>query len=154
MGLTTTIGAMAARWTSAALAGVQGIALAAAIGLQSSLEAAFCAEPAVPSTSSAACEDAQTTAAMRACENARYRKADAAMTAEYQALLSRLDAAGQAKLRAAQGAWLKFRDAEASFQADMARGGTLAPLLRTSTLADLTESRLHQLAKAAEQADQ
>jgi uncharacterized protein YecT (DUF1311 family) len=99
------------------------------------------------STTSAQCENARTTAAMRDCELLRYRQADAAMTAAYEALLGRLDQTRQAKLRRAQRAWLKFRDAEADLQADAARGGTLAPLLRTSALADLTESRREQLLK-------
>ncbi len=98
---------------------------------------------------SAQCEHAQTTAAMRECELSRYKQADAAMTAAYRALLSKLDRTGQAKLRSAQVAWLKFRDAEADFQADSARGGSLAPLIRTSVLADLTESRQLQLLKGA-----
>ena len=88
---------------------------------------------------------------MRQCELLRYQQAEAGMTAAYQALMTRLDQTGQAKLRRAQGAWLKFRDAEADFQADSARGGTLAPLIRTSVLADLTEARRVQLLKYAKE---
>ncbi len=88
---------------------------------------------------------------MRECELSRYKQADAEMTAAYDALMSKLDQKGQGKLRTVQGAWLKFRAAEADFQADSARGGTLAPLIRTSVLADLTESRRQQLLKEAEE---
>ncbi|MBE0619066.1 MAG: DUF1311 domain-containing protein [Burkholderiales bacterium] len=98
---------------------------------------------------SVACENAQNTAAMRACENARLRRATEAMDAAYQALSARLDARGQAKLRAAQQAWLKFRAAEADYQADVARDGTLAPLIGASVQADLTEARGKDLDKAA-----
>lgn len=149
--MSTAVEAMVTSWIWAALAGLQGVALAAAIGIQGGSEAAFGAEPASPSAATARCEDAQTTAAMRSCENARYQQADARMTVAYEALMARLDDAGRSKLRAAQQAWLKFRDAEADFQADAARGGTLAPLLRASTLADLTELRLQQLSKAAKE---
>jgi uncharacterized protein YecT (DUF1311 family) len=100
-------------------------------------------------TGSVHCEQAQTTAAMRECELSRYKRADGEMTAAYHALMSKLDRKGQGKLRTAQSAWLKFRDAEADFQADAARGGTLAPLIRTSVLADLTESRRQQLSTEA-----
>ncbi|HVO49189.1 MAG TPA: lysozyme inhibitor LprI family protein [Steroidobacteraceae bacterium] len=96
------------------------------------------------------CDNAQTTAAMRACENARYQQAEQTMNATYRALMSELDEAGRAKLRRAQQAWLRFRAAEADFQADAVRGGTLAPLVRTSVLADLTESRWGQLSKQAQ----
>jgi uncharacterized protein YecT (DUF1311 family) len=97
------------------------------------------------------CDNAQTTAAMRACENARYKQADQKMNAAYRSLMSKLGESGRAKLRRAQQAWIKFRDAEADFQADAAGGGTLAPLIRTSVLADLTESRWGQLSKQAQQ---
>jgi len=104
-----------------------------------------------PRPTSAKCENALTTAAMRQCEQLRYQQADAAMTAAYQALMDKLDPTGRVKLRLAQRAWVKFRDAEADFQADSARGGTLAPLIRTSVLADLTESRRLQLLKEAKE---
>jgi uncharacterized protein YecT (DUF1311 family) len=88
---------------------------------------------------------------MRECELRRLHQADAAMTAAYEALMGQLDQTGQAKLRLAQRAWLEFRDAEADLRADVARGGTLAPLIRTSVLADLTESRRQQLVRDAKE---
>lgn len=97
------------------------------------------------------CEDAQTTAAMRECENSRFERADQKMNAAYQELVCRLDEPGRVKLRHAQQAWIKFRDAEAAFRADAARGGTLAPLIRVSVLADLTESRWEQLSKQVQE---
>jgi uncharacterized protein YecT (DUF1311 family) len=124
------------------------LALLSSLGLPAHTSSA---SPGQNSTSSAQCEHAQTTAAMRECELSRYKQADAGMTAAYQALMGKLDQTGQAKLRNAQRAWLKFRDAEADFQADSARGGTLAPLIRTSVLADLTESRRQQLLKEAKE---
>ena len=94
-----------------------------------------------------ACANAQTTAAMRECELARYQLAEAGMTAAYHRLMTQLDARGRAKLQHAQQAWRTFRDAEAAFQANALRGGTLAPLIRASVLADMTESRWQQLMK-------
>jgi uncharacterized protein YecT (DUF1311 family) len=102
---------------------------------------------------SAACANAQTTAVMRECEMARYKRANADMTAAYHSIITKLDARGRVKLHRAQQAWRTFRDAEAEFQADTARGGTLAPLIRTSVLADLTESRWQQLVKEAQELD-
>lgn len=97
----------------------------------------------------AGCNNAQSTAAMRECEIGRLKRADAGMNAAYRNLSARLDQSGQAKLRAAQQAWIKFRDAEADYQADGERGGTLAPLIATSVRADLTETRRKDLEKAA-----
>lgn len=93
------------------------------------------------------CQSASTTAAMRACENARYEKAEAALNQVYQALMAKLDKQGQNKLRESQRAWLKYRTANAEFQADQARDGTLAPLIRMSVLADMTEARVGEFAR-------
>ena len=97
------------------------------------------------------CESQVTTAAMRECELVRYRQADAGMIEAYEGLMGQLDETGKVKLRAAQQAWLRFRDAEADFQADAARGGTVALLIKVSVLADLTEFRRDQLLKEASQ---
>jgi uncharacterized protein YecT (DUF1311 family) len=97
----------------------------------------------------AACENARSTAAMRECEIGRLKRAEAAMNTAYRGLSAKLDSRGQAKLRAAQETWLKYRAAEAEHQADSARGGTLAPLIADSVRADLTESRRKELEKAA-----
>jgi len=97
----------------------------------------------------AACENAKSTAAMRECEIGRLKRAEAGMNAAYRSLSAKLDQRGQQKLRAAQGAWLKFRAAEAAYQADDARDGTLAPLIAASVQADLTEARRKELENAA-----
>lgn len=100
-------------------------------------------QPVAPPVSATAsdCVAAASTAAQRHCETLRYQRAATRLDAAYQALLGSLDASGQARLRAAQSAWLRFRDQEAAFQADVARGGTLEALLRISTRAELTEAR-------------
>ena len=97
----------------------------------------------------AECENAKSTAAMRECEIGRLKREEAGLNAAYRSLSARLDPRGQAKLRAAQEAWLKYRVAEAEYQADAARDGTLAPLIAESVRADLTEFRRKELEKAA-----
>lgn len=94
------------------------------------------------------CDNAQSTAAMRECENGRFKRAEEGMNVAYRSLSAKLDQGGQAKLRAAQQAWIRYRDAEADYQADTARGGTLALLIATSVRADLTEARRGDLEKA------
>ena len=85
---------------------------------------------------------------------ARYQRAEAGMTAVYHSLMTKLGAGGRAKLQRAQQAWRTLRDAEAAFQANAVRGGTLAPLIRASVLADMTESRWQQLMQEAQGLDQ
>ena len=51
----------------------------------------------------------------------------------------------QGKAKAKPGAWLAFRDAEAAFASDQARGGSMAPTIRYETMTDLTQQRIKQL---------
>lgn len=94
------------------------------------------------------CSSETTTARMRNCENLRYQKAQQAMDSAYAELMKQLDDAGKAKLRAAQSAWLQFRTTDADFEASMAAGGTLAPLIKITVMADLTEARAVELKKS------
>jgi uncharacterized protein YecT (DUF1311 family) len=94
------------------------------------------------------CRSETTTAGMRNCENLRYERAQQTLDSVYAQLMKQLDAAGKAKLRTAQSAWLQFRQAEADFQAQVAEGGTLAPLIKITIMADLTEARAVELKKS------
>jgi uncharacterized protein YecT (DUF1311 family) len=87
----------------------------------------------------------QSTAEMIATESARLKKADDAMNATYKKLLATQDKIGQKKLKNAQLAWLKFRDAEAEFDADLMRGGTGANLIHLGSRSKNTELRLKEL---------
>jgi len=108
---------------------------------------ANCQESSSGSTQGSQCENAQTTAAMRECENIRYKKANDDMMKAYRDLLKKLKGTEKVQLQRAQMAWLKYREAQADLEAMEANGGTLAPLIRTSVMADLTEARRAQLLK-------
>ena len=95
--------------------------------------------------SSATCDAATTTAAMRACENDRYETARQEMETAYHSLLTQLREPRKKKLMVAQRAWLRFRDANADFQASAAEGGTLAPLVKISALEAMTTARAAEL---------
>jgi uncharacterized protein YecT (DUF1311 family) len=93
------------------------------------------------------CSTATTTASMRTCTIARYETAQRDLDETIGKLEESLDTIGNQRLKDAQAAWVKFRDANADFIADSARGGTLAPVLRESALADMTEARSNELKK-------
>ena len=95
------------------------------------------------------CENPTTTAAMRACENTRYEEANRKLNEVYSQVLNSLTGDRKEKLRSAESAWIIFRNKNADFLASGAEGGTLAPLLRVSALADTTEQRLKELTKLA-----
>lgn len=89
---------------------------------------------------------AQTQADMNAEARADFVQADAELNKTYEALLRKLpDADGKEKLKQSQRAWLAFRDAEAAFAGDQARGGSMAPTIRYETKTELTEQRIKQL---------
>jgi uncharacterized protein YecT (DUF1311 family) len=95
-----------------------------------------------------ACGSASNTAAMRACEQTRFDRADHELQTVYARLLAQVAPPAKVKLRAAETAWLHYRKTEADFQAEAAKGGSLAPLLRITILADLTEARSADLNKS------
>jgi uncharacterized protein YecT (DUF1311 family) len=89
---------------------------------------------------------AQTQAAMNAQAPAEFVQADAELNKTYEALLTKLpDVGSKDKLKQSQRAWLAFRDAEAAFVANQARGGSIAPTIRYETMTELTKQRIKQL---------
>lgn len=96
----------------------------------------------------APCGSETTTAAMVNCENLRYQRAQQALDSMYAELMKQLDETGKMKLRTVQSAWVRFRRADSDFEGDIAREGTLAPLIRVTVLADMTESRTRELKKS------
>jgi uncharacterized protein YecT (DUF1311 family) len=100
-----------------------------------------------PAQGQSDCSAATTTASMQICAIARYRAADRELADVVEQLNRRLDSTGRHRLYNAQIAWVRFRDTNADFLADAARGGTLAPVLRITALADMTEARSRELKK-------
>jgi uncharacterized protein YecT (DUF1311 family) len=103
--------------------------------------------PGVFAADPAGCDNATTTAAMQACESARYTEANQKLNAVYSRLMKTLDPSKREKLRAAQLAWIQFRDKNAAFMASAAEGGTLAPLIQLTTSTSMTEARAAELTK-------
>ncbi len=102
------------------------------------------------------CNNAQTQADMNQCAAEDYRKADAAMNAQWAetraAMLARDKASppsgdnGAAKrLLASQRAWLAYRDAACDVEGYSVDGGSMQPLVVSSCLADLTTRRTEDL---------
>lgn len=90
------------------------------------------------------CADAVDQATMSACANAAFKQSDKKLNALYQQIEARLkdDADTKKRLVQAQQAWVKFRDAECSFQTSASAGGTVAPMLISMCLDGLTQSRV------------
>ena len=91
------------------------------------------------------CPEAMTTVEMQACLQRRYKEADKALNGIYKQLMAKLEPARQEKLRAAQRAWILFRDASAEFEAGEAEGGSMYPLVHMATQVVKTEHRVDEL---------
>ncbi len=88
---------------------------------------------------------AQSQAEMNNQAFADFKKADAELNKVYGQVMAKLDAEGKDKLKVAQRAWVAFRDAQAEVDADGSRGGTIVPLLRSTSMTESTQARIKQL---------
>jgi uncharacterized protein YecT (DUF1311 family) len=83
---------------------------------------------------------------MNDCQNREYKKSDAELNTVYKQVMAKLNDEGErAALRAAQQAWIKFRDAECEFESYENKGGTIYPLVYNGCLTALTRERTKQL---------
>ena len=94
------------------------------------------------------CDAAHDTLAMRACYSRSLTAADREMNGVYRDVSAHLDPNRRSKLRDAQRAWLRYRDAQCAFAASESEGGTLETVERLSCLADATRARTRQLREA------
>ena len=95
------------------------------------------------------CSNATSQLALDQCAAAELQAADTTLNAAYQQILGRLrgDADTAQLLRAAQRAWLGFRDGECAFAASAATQGSIHPMLVASCRAGLTRQRAEQLGR-------
>ncbi|HJR05688.1 MAG TPA: lysozyme inhibitor LprI family protein [Pyrinomonadaceae bacterium] len=72
-------------------------------------------------------------------------KADAELNKVYRELMKDAGTTERAKLRAAQLAWLKFRDAHCDYESVGNKGGSIYPMVVSFCLAGVTNARVKQL---------
>jgi uncharacterized protein YecT (DUF1311 family) len=98
------------------------------------------------SASKSTCWDtAQTQMALNQCAEADLKAADADLNAAYKQLMARPDEAFKQRLRAAQRAWVAFRDAHVAALYGGSTEGSVRPMCAALTLRDLTQERVKQL---------
>ena len=88
---------------------------------------------------------AQSQMALDETANREFERADARLNIVYRQVLGMLDATGRKKLQKAERAWVAYRDAQADLEADVNRGGTMEPMVYSSTETDLTDARIKAL---------
>lgn len=88
---------------------------------------------------------ATTTLAILKCNDTEYKRVDAELNRVYKELVAKLSPARRALLVKAEQRWIAFRDAECTFSASVAAGGTLEGVIYGGCLIDLTPKRTKEL---------
>ena len=99
------------------------------------------------------CNNPQTQSQMNICASIAYQNADRKLNQVYRQLLPKLSAARKQKLITAQQAWIKFRDSSCEFERSAYEGGSIAPMIYSNCLADVTEQRTKDLQRYLEDSD-
>lgn len=99
------------------------------------------------------CDAAMLQREMNICAYQDYQAADAALNAMYQQSMARAKEYGNGSddaLRAAQRAWIPYRDAACAAESQLFEGGSMQPLIEHSCMASLTERRTEDMRAAYE----
>ncbi|MEJ0026391.1 MAG: lysozyme inhibitor LprI family protein [Rhizomicrobium sp.] len=87
------------------------------------------------------CDNAMTQTDMNICADKDYRAADKLLNAAYAKAMAGLDAHNRDLLRTAQRQWIKFRDAECTYESAPNEGGSMHPLSYSGCMTTLTLER-------------
>jgi uncharacterized protein YecT (DUF1311 family) len=89
-------------------------------------------------------DDAKDQASLNQCADVAFKETDKKLNELYKQIETRLkdDADGKKLLIQAQRDWVKFRDAECSFQTAGADGGSIQPMLIVQCMDSLSQSRV------------
>ena len=91
------------------------------------------------------CPGSNTQFELNQCAARARDKADAELNKVYRELMKDAGATERAKLRTAQLAWIKFRDAHCDYESVGNKGGTIYPMVVSFCLAGVTTARVKQL---------
>ncbi len=91
------------------------------------------------------CDDPQTQVQINTCATQEHERADRELNRVYRQLASRLKGDRLAKLRAAQIAWIKFRDAQCELESAEYARGSMYPAVLSGCLAALTKAQVDVL---------
>jgi uncharacterized protein YecT (DUF1311 family) len=95
------------------------------------------------------CGDLPTQSEMNQCAAADYANVDRELNRIYGDYRSRLSEDQQRQLRESQRAWIRFRDSSCAYESSGVKGGSVYPLILNSCLANMTRTRIRQLAELA-----
>jgi uncharacterized protein YecT (DUF1311 family) len=91
------------------------------------------------------CKNAPTQMEMDYCAGLDFKAADAKLNALYRQMTAKYDPADKEKLKAAEKAWLAYRDAECDYETAQSEGGSIHPMVETECATDKTQARIKEL---------
>ncbi|HEX8557638.1 MAG TPA: lysozyme inhibitor LprI family protein [Pyrinomonadaceae bacterium] len=91
------------------------------------------------------CEDPKTQSELNVCADRKFSAADAELNRAYSQLASRLEERWRAGLKAAEVAWLKYRDANCEYETALYEGGSMRPMLFSLCMERMTRARTAEL---------
>jgi uncharacterized protein YecT (DUF1311 family) len=101
------------------------------------------------------CENAPSQYEANECAHKEYVAADAELNRVYNQLASKLeDQEQRAQLKAAELAWIKYRDANCEFEGLFYKGGTMRPMIESFCKAGMTKARTAELRRQIETLEQ
>ena len=104
------------------------------------LAALLCASASAPARAADPCAGT-TQMDLNTCAGSAYERADKAMNVAYGRLMKQIGPKARDGLRAAQKAWLPFRDASCALEAMGVAGGSMQPQVQVDCLARVTAAR-------------
>lgn len=91
------------------------------------------------------CQNAVTQLDINQCANSDYKKADTELNRIYKQVLAKTPATQRSLLKSAQLTWIKYRDADCTFQSSATEGGSVHPMIISACLTHKTEARSAEL---------
>ncbi|MEW7311515.1 lysozyme inhibitor LprI family protein [Buttiauxella gaviniae] len=87
------------------------------------------------------CDSATSQASLNECYGNEYKKQDVLLNQTYQQAMKLATDTQKTQLKAAQNAWIAFRDADCAFLTSGADGASVAPMVHAQCMADKTRER-------------
>ncbi len=91
------------------------------------------------------CKNAVTQLDMNQCASSNFKQADTELNRTYKQVLAKTSIEQRALLKSAQLTWIKYRDADCTFQSSATEGGSAHPMIISACLTHKTEERTAQL---------
>ncbi|OAT34342.1 putative periplasmic protein [Buttiauxella brennerae ATCC 51605] len=91
------------------------------------------------------CGDASSQAGLNECYGNEYKKQDDLLNQTYKQAMKLATDTQKTQLKAAQNAWIAFRDADCAFLTSGADGASVAPMVHAQCMTDKTRERTELL---------